>query len=181
MPIGAHAFEIIEILVRSANELVTRNDLMDRIWPGAMVGENTLHVHISAIRKAFGPDRAMLKTASGRGYRLLGSWTPRQHGSVTATSQTREPRPPPANNFPPVAGRLIGREAAARHVRDLVSAYRVVTLTGPGGIGQTRLAIETARALVSGYDDGVWFVELASLSDPDLVASRGGRRARAEA
>src|ERR1700679_820652 len=78
VPTGARAFEIIEVLVRSANELVTKDDLMDRVWPGAMVGENALQVHICAIRKALGPDRAMLKTASGRGYRLLGRWTARQ-------------------------------------------------------------------------------------------------------
>jgi hypothetical protein len=81
VPIGAHAFEIIEVLVQSANEPVTKNDLMDRIWPGSMVGENTPQVHISAIRKAPGPDRAMLSTASGRGYRLPGSWALRQPGS----------------------------------------------------------------------------------------------------
>jgi hypothetical protein len=56
-------------------------------------------------------------------------------------------------------------------VRDLVSAYRIVTLTGVGGIGKTSLAIETARDLVSDFDDGGWFVELASLSNPDLVSS----------
>ncbi len=95
VPIGARAFEIVEVLVRSANELVTKDDLMDRIWPGAIVGENTLQVHISAIRKALGPDRAMLKTASGRGYRLLGSWTPRQRergrraGRVPADARIR--------------------------------------------------------------------------------------------
>src|ERR1700692_2075750 len=64
VPIGARAFEIVELLVQSANELVTKNDIMSGIWPGAMVGENTLQVHISAIRKALGPNRAMLKTAS---------------------------------------------------------------------------------------------------------------------
>lgn len=61
VPIGARAFEVMDVLVRSANELVTKDALMDRIWPGAMVGENTLHVHISAIRKALDRDRAMLK------------------------------------------------------------------------------------------------------------------------
>jgi len=70
-----------------------------------------------------------------------------------------------------IAGRLIGRAAAGRHVRDLASAYRVVTLTGPGGIGKTALAVETARGLVADFDDGAWFVELASLSNPDLVPS----------
>ncbi len=174
VPIGSRAFEIIEVLVRSANELVTKNDLMDCIWPGAIVGENTLQVHISAIRKAFGRDRTMLKTASGRGYRLLGNWTARQLGAASrpvASSLMREPRPPLTNNFPAISGLLIGRDAAARHVRDLVSAYRVVTLTGPGGIGKTSLAIEAARGLLADFDGGGWFVELASLSDPGLVPS----------
>ncbi len=178
VPIGARAFEIIAVLVRSAGDLVTKNDLMDRIWPGAMVGENTINVHISAIRKALGQDRTMLKTASGRGYRLVGDWTPQQPGSATMSAESplmreREERPgtPLANNFPRIAMRLIGRDAAVRHVRDLVSAYRVVTLTGPGGIGKSSLAIEVARDLASGFDGDGWIVELASLSNPDLVPS----------
>ena len=73
--IGGRAFEILEVLAQSAGELVTKNDLISRIWPGAVVEENTLQVHISAIRKALGADRHMLRTASGRGYRLLGNWT----------------------------------------------------------------------------------------------------------
>jgi non-specific serine/threonine protein kinase len=64
VPIGGRAFEIIEVLVRSAGDLVTKNDLMDRVWPGAIIGDNTLQVHISAVRKALGPYRAMLKTES---------------------------------------------------------------------------------------------------------------------
>ncbi len=75
VPIGGRAFEIIEVLVQSAGELVTKNDLSARVWPGAIVEDNTLQFHISAIRKAFGRNREMLKTASGRGYRLLGAWT----------------------------------------------------------------------------------------------------------
>ncbi len=170
VPIGSRAFEIVEVLVRSANELVTKNDLMHRIWPGAIVEENTLHVHISAIRKAFGRDRAMLKTASGRGYRLLGNWTARPQGMVSSTP-VREPDVATATDFPVVVTRLVGRTAAARHVRDLVSAYRMVTLTGPGGIGKTALAIEAAGGILGDFDGGGWFVELASLSNPDLVPS----------
>src|ERR1051326_7044749 len=69
VPLGARAFAVLKILVRSANELVTKDALMDHVWPGAMVSENTLHVQVGAIRKALGLDRALLKTASGRGYR----------------------------------------------------------------------------------------------------------------
>src|ERR1700730_16869231 len=73
----------------------------------------------------------------------------------------------PAPHIP----RLIGRAAAAQFVRDLVSAYRVVTLTGPGGIGKTSLAIKAVRYLLPDFEDGGWIVELASLSDPGLVPS----------
>jgi DNA-binding winged helix-turn-helix (wHTH) protein len=85
VPIGGRAFEIIEVLVQSAGELVTKNDLAARVWPGATVEDNTLQVQISAIRRALGPDREMLKTVSGRGYRLLGAWTSRKE-SVSAAN-----------------------------------------------------------------------------------------------
>jgi DNA-binding winged helix-turn-helix (wHTH) protein len=62
VPIGARAFEIIEVLVRSANELVTKSDIMNRVWPGAIVGENTLRVHISAIRNVFRGSNLTLPT-----------------------------------------------------------------------------------------------------------------------
>ncbi len=56
-----------------------------------------------------------------------------------------------------------------RHIRDRLSAYRIVTLTGPGGIGKTRLALEIARIVLPEFDGDVWMVELASLSDANLV------------
>jgi predicted ATPase/DNA-binding winged helix-turn-helix (wHTH) protein len=178
--IGGRAFEILEVLAQSANKLVTKDELMDRVWPGATIGENTLQVHISAIRKAFGQDRAMLETASGRGYRLLGSWTLRHRDTASAASAGREPETAPANNFPLVITRLIGRAAAARQLQDLVSAYRVVTLTGPGGIGKSTLALDVARGILTDFDGGGWFVELASLSDPGLVPGAVARTLGAE-
>jgi predicted ATPase/DNA-binding winged helix-turn-helix (wHTH) protein len=174
VPLGGRAFEIVTVLVQSATELVTKDHMMERVWPGAIVGEGTLHVHISAVRKALGPDRAMLKTVSGRGYRLLGSWTPQPRETTAAPFFSPLPRTsgaPPANNFPPLITRLIGRAAACQFVRDLVSAYRVVTLTGPGGIGKTSLAIKAVRYLLPDFEGGGWLVELASLSDPGLVPS----------
>ncbi len=174
VPLGGRAFEIVTVLVQSASELVTKDHMMERVWPGAIVGEGTLHVHISAVRKALGPDRAMLKTVSGRGYRLLGSWKPQQRDATAApvySALTRTSGASPANNFPPVITRLVGRASAAQFVRDLVSAYRVVTLTGPGGIGKTALAIKAVRYLLPDFEDGGGLVELASLSDPGLVPS----------
>ena len=60
--LGNRAFEIVEALARAGGQLVTKDDLMERIWPGAFVGDNTLHVHMAAVRKAFGADRAMVQT-----------------------------------------------------------------------------------------------------------------------
>jgi predicted ATPase/DNA-binding winged helix-turn-helix (wHTH) protein len=174
VPLGSRAFEIVTVLVQSASGFVTKDHLMERVWPGAIVGEGTIHVHISAVRKALGPDRSLLKTASGRGYRLLGSWTPQQREGLAAPVElplTRTVEGPPQNNFPPLISRLVGRAVAAQFVRDLVSAYRVVTLTGPGGIGKTSLAIKAVRYLIPDFEEGGWVVELASLSDPSLVPS----------
>src|ERR1700733_7649879 len=174
VPLGGRAFELVTVLVQSASELVTKDHLMERVWPGATVGEGTIHVHISAVRKALGQDRDLLKTASGRGYRLLGNWTPQQRETTAPPvyfSPTGTYGAPPPNNFPPLISRLVGRAAAAQFVRDLVSAYRVVTLTGPGGIGKTSLAIKAVRYLLPDFEDGGWIVELASLSDPGLVPS----------
>jgi predicted ATPase/DNA-binding winged helix-turn-helix (wHTH) protein len=174
VPIGGRAFEIIEALAASAGQLVTKNQIIGHVWPGAIVGDNTLQVHISAIRKALGPDRAMLKTAPGRGYRLLGRWTSRQQAARTGPVElapVRAPAEPVQGNLPMPASDLIGREAVVRHVRDLLSAYRVVTLTGPGGIGKSRLALDTARLMVPDFAGDVWLVELAALSDASLVAA----------
>src|ERR1700752_3610890 len=77
--LGGRAFEIVEVLAQSSGRLVTKDELISRIWPGAAVLENTLQVHATAIRKALGPYRALLKTEAGRGYRLLGDWAVHRH------------------------------------------------------------------------------------------------------
>src|SRR5579859_2108108 len=65
---------------------------------------------------------------------------------------------------------FIGRHAEGVHVKRILGTARLLTLTGAGGVGKTRLALEVARDVSASYADGVVFVELASLGDPDLVA-----------
>jgi predicted ATPase len=116
----------------------------------------------------------MLKTASGRGYRLLGTWTSRQDGDSVESvdfESTRRLTQPSLTNLPVAVSDLIGRTTAVRQLQDLLSAYRTVTLTGPGGIGKTALALEVARSLFPTYEGDRWVIDLVSVSDPGLVPS----------
>src|SRR3954453_12279039 len=124
VPIGGRAFEIIEVLVQSAGELVTKTDLSARIWPGPIVEDNTVQFHISAIRKALGSDRGLVKTVSGRGYRLLGAWTSRQECTSSVDSMDielmRSPAEPFQTNLPAATSELIGRTNAVQDLRALL-------------------------------------------------------------
>jgi predicted ATPase len=92
-----------------------------------------------------------------------GSSTP-----VVTFPRARTSEPPP-NNLPLELSSFIGREREMAEVKRLLSDHRLLTLTGPGGCGKTRLALAVAADLVEGFEGGVWLVELASLADPALV------------
>jgi predicted ATPase len=93
----------------------------------------------------------------------------REHDSVGSIAIADEAQPAPATNFPSPATDLIGRETELAEVANLVTARRMVTLTGTGGIGKTRLGHEVARRLALAFSDGTWLAELSPLADPTLV------------
>ena len=76
-----------------------------------------------------------------------------------------------ANNLPAQPAAFIGREKELAEVGALVASSRLVTLTGAGGCGKTRLGLQVAAGLLDGSGDGVWLVELAAVSDQDAVAT----------
>src|SRR5258706_5352840 len=166
--LGSRAFEIFAVLVQSAGELVSKDEIMARVWPGAIVEENKLQVHISAIRKALGTDRETLRTSFGRGYRLVGNWTPRKEPTDFVPRMQVQPF---LTNLPAAASELIGRNAAVQHLQDLLSSSRAITLTGPVGPRRTSLALVGVRNLVPAFQGDCLLVDLAPLSDPDLVPS----------
>ncbi|MBB3726014.1 BTAD domain-containing putative transcriptional regulator [Nonomuraea dietziae] len=77
----------------------------------------------------------------------------------------------PRTNLPAPVDDLIGRSDALRETRDLMASTRLVTLTGPGGVGKTRLAVETARQAAEEFADGAWLVELAGVSPAASAAT----------
>lgn len=75
----------------------------------------------------------------------------------------------PTHNLPRMFTSFIGRDRELKDLIDLLRANSLITLTGPGGCGKTRLAVEAASASLTLRPDGIWFVDLAPVSDPDLV------------
>jgi len=153
------AFDLLAALVDRAGHLVTKDELLDRVWPKTVVEEAALHVQVSGLRKVLGNDT--ITTVSGRGYQFTFPVT-RDDAEATRPSDLK-------HNLPYQLTSFIGREQEIAHLEELVTANRLVTLTGAGGAGKTRLAVEVASRLIDVFPDGVRLVELAALSDPRLV------------
>src|SRR3989454_1463561 len=156
--LGGRAFDTLLAFIDAGASVIGKDELMRRIWPDRIVEENNLQAQISALRKVFGADRHLIRTVAGRGYQFT--------GEIRAAAGP--PSPLPASNLPEPVSDLIGRDVSLREVVDLVTTHRLVTLTGTGGIGKTRLGLEAGRQLLPGFD-GVGLAELGPLADPQLV------------
>jgi predicted ATPase/DNA-binding winged helix-turn-helix (wHTH) protein len=174
VPIGGRALDVLMVLIEARGKLVTKDEFLDRVWAGTIVEENTLQFQISMLRKALGEDHGFIKTVSGRGYCFIADIaTPTVQPQASAAQGTAAPPPaadrPPATNLPALTSDLVGREAQLAELADDVATHRLVTLSGTGGVGKTRLGLELARRLLPKYPDGVWLVELGSLCDAHQV------------
>ncbi|HME21874.1 MAG TPA: winged helix-turn-helix domain-containing protein [Acetobacteraceae bacterium] len=165
--LGSRALEILCVLAESQGGLVTKDELMAKVWPSVIVEENNLQVHISALRKTLDADggESAIVTVPGRGYRLI--------GFECCSAVVPEPAVP-RGNLPSLASPLIGREREAAEIEALLGTHRLVTLVGTGGIGKTSLSLHIGANLRTRFPDGVWLLELAPLVDPRSVAESLG-------
>jgi DNA-binding winged helix-turn-helix (wHTH) protein len=168
--LGSRALDILTTLVERAGETIPRDQLIARTWPDTVVDEGALRVHVAALRKALGDGRAgkrYIANNPGRGYTFV----------APVTRESRRPAPATpggttiSNNLPvPLTG-IVGRHDIIAALAAQLAKRRLLTIVGPGGIGKTTVAAAVAETLSASYPDGVWFVGLASMPDPDLVPS----------
>jgi non-specific serine/threonine protein kinase len=243
IPLRPKAFALLGYLIGRPGRLVTKEELLEAVWPETFVGDAVLKVTIRQLREALEDDAKSpryIETAHRRGYRFIGrvaeggqaeteedgsDGTPAAapqraaYGALRVVGrdelaaapaewhQTAEalrpldvagaavaPRPTapaqvaladaampvasvatrPAHKLPHAVTRFVGREREIGEVLGWLVRARLVTLVGPGGIGKTRLALETVARVLDDYEDGVWLVELAALADPALVTRAVG-------
>jgi predicted ATPase/DNA-binding winged helix-turn-helix (wHTH) protein len=169
--LGGRAFDVLMVLIEARGAVVSKNALMARVWPDRIVEENNLQWQISALRAAFGADRNLIRTVSGRGYQFtaeIDTVDGRPEADAGTAIAAAPPELPPTNLPEPIS-ELIGRDDVLGEILNLAAVHRLVTLTGAGGIGETRLAIAAARRMLPQFADGVWLAEFSPIADPGLV------------
>jgi hypothetical protein len=158
--------------------LVSKKELMERVWPDTIVEESNLTVHVSALRRALRDGRAgnrYVINVPGRGYSFVAPITLVEALQPSALAATATK---PEHNLPTLLTRLIGRADNINELTKQLARRRLPTIVGPGGIGKTAVALAVAEGLIDAYEHGVWLIDLASLCHPPLLPSGARRRAR---
>ncbi len=173
LALGPRAIAVLKVLVDHHPDYVPKAAILDAAWPGAAVEESNLAVQISTIRKALAQvpgGEHWVETLPWRGYRFAGP-VARAPAAGSEAARARLER----GNLVPATTSFIGRERERAEILRHLEQVRVLTIVGAGGIGKTRLALETAADLRPRYPDGTWLVELASITDPRFVMAAVAR------
>lgn len=166
--IGSRALDILLALVERPGELVTKQQLLARVWPTTIVEEGNLKVNMVALRRALrdGPGSQYIATVTGRGYRFVAPVRTlgRAGASEHAGGGIRR-----NHNLPNGTTRIVGRAETIGAIRGELAGSRLISIVGAGGIGKTTVALAVAGRMIEAMKDGVWLVDLAPLKDPLIV------------
>jgi predicted ATPase/DNA-binding winged helix-turn-helix (wHTH) protein len=172
-------FETLKYLVEHPGRLVGKKELMQAVWPDTFVTDDSLVQCTLELRRALDDGaQQLLKTVPRRGYVFAAAVI--QRPPATSTFDLTEGRElPPVKiaakrrDLPVPRTSLVGREQQVTEASGLLLRpdVRLLSLTGPGGAGKTRLAIAVGAAIADRFTAGIQFVSLASITQPDLVAT----------
>src|SRR5712664_942582 len=113
--LGGRAFDLLIALIEASGAVVSKDVLLDRVWPGRIVEENRLQNQVSALRRAFGADHDLIRTVAGRGYQFIGDI--RARSAVRHVAEVPRGTPVPTDSRTNLPGRfseLIGRDTELR-------------------------------------------------------------------
>jgi len=165
--LGGRALSLLITLVDAAGEVVSKRDLIARVWPDVVVEEGSLRVHMVAVRKALGDGESgarYVSNVAGQGYCFV---APVAHANPAAGgAQVVLP-----HGLPAALARMVGRDANVALIHDELLSKRFVTIVGPGGIGKTTVAVSAAWRVMPAFEGAVRFVDLAPVNDANLVPS----------
>ncbi len=171
--LGTRAFDILVALATRPNEVVSKADLLARVWPDVNVEEGSLRFHIANLRKALAADAGgarYIATLTGRGYCFVAPVS-RPDPDVDDGAQADIVADYPHANLPGRLGRIVGRGDDIAALSAQLMATRFVTIAGMGGVGKTTVAIAVGHELIEEFAGAVHLVDLGALNDPDLVAT----------
>lgn len=176
--LGARAIALLTALLSRPGRLVTKVELLDRVWPGLVVEENNLQVQVSALRKVLGAH--MIVTVPGRGYRFVQAVQSDPPQVAAAQVVGRASRPARAwhthaaaealSVLPAQTSRLLGRDRDLAALDEWLPAS-LITVVGPSGMGKTALALAAAHRWQADRADGSAWVDLSALHDPAQVVT----------
>ena len=184
--LGARALDILIALISAPNEVVSKKDLMARVWPDVTVEEGSLRFHMASLRKALGDGKSgarYITTLAGRGYCFVAPVS-RAGSAPEAPPVAVAAADFPHANLPVRLSRIVGRDDDVTRLSAELAASRLVTIVGAGGVGKTTVAIAVAHHLTDAFAGAVLFVDFGMLSDPRLaptaVASMLGQPVRSD-
>ena len=171
--LGSRALDLLVALVERAGDIVSKDQLIASTWPETHVDEASLRVHIAALRKVLGDGRdgaRFITNVPGRGYAFVAPLV-RTEG---AEPDDGEADAPPGDSIPASLTHVIGRDTVIQALSAQMARRRLLTILGSGGIGKTTTALAVVETVRRTFEDGVWFVGLASVPAPDLLPSALG-------
>ncbi|KTT13584.1 transcriptional regulator [Pseudomonas oryzihabitans] len=163
LPLGGRALDILRVLLERPGELIDKPTLMAQVWPGSVVEDINLRVHISALRRVLRSYSAVdpILSVRHRGY-----------GFALAVERLGETELLPLAEAAFPLTPLEGRAASLAELRRLLAPRRLVSVVGPGGVGKSLLVQHLVATLADDFPDGVQSLDLAALGTVMVLVER---------